>query len=174
MKKAQNLIEVSVMLCVIVVVSIAVWPIINNQKMKLLNMSNVTLSETSGVSGNKITLPDDDPMDGTPINLTGDSTGGSGGLTYTPTGGQTGTPTGGTQSTIDGEAARAAAAGRDSAAASAAASQAAAAAKATAGRTQSSGSTTTSKADTAGTVADNSTDDGGVSRGAKIAKQKNP
>lgn len=61
MKKAQNLIEVSGILLLVVVVSLTIWPIFNKQKMKLVNMSKV---ETSGTGGNVITLPTEDPDPG--------------------------------------------------------------------------------------------------------------
>lgn len=41
MKKAQNLIEVSIILCLVVAFSIATWAIINRQQLKLVNLSKV-------------------------------------------------------------------------------------------------------------------------------------
>lgn len=47
MKKAQNLIEVSLILVLVVVVSLTLWPMLNNQKMKLINLSKVNISKTA-------------------------------------------------------------------------------------------------------------------------------
>lgn len=55
MKKAQNLIETSVILCLAIAISLAVWQIINNQKLKLVNLSKTT--ETSGSNGRTIIKP---------------------------------------------------------------------------------------------------------------------
>lgn len=55
MKKAQNLIEVSVMVCIVVVISIAMWSVINSQKLKLVNLSKTT--ETAGKAARIITKP---------------------------------------------------------------------------------------------------------------------
>lgn len=45
MKKAQNLIEVSLILLLVVAVSLTLWPIFNNSKMKLAGMSTTTLTQ---------------------------------------------------------------------------------------------------------------------------------
>lgn len=50
MKKAQNLIEISLILLVVVVISLAVWPMINNQKMKLANLSASNLTQSGTIN----------------------------------------------------------------------------------------------------------------------------
>lgn len=57
MKKAQNIIEVGVLLGLVVAVSLFVWPLFNNQKLKLVNTSNVTLIDSSGKSSDIIHVP---------------------------------------------------------------------------------------------------------------------
>lgn len=44
MKKAQSIIEVSLILLLVVVVSLAIWPIINKQKMQLANLSQANIN----------------------------------------------------------------------------------------------------------------------------------
>lgn len=56
MKKAQNIIEIAVILCIVVAVSLTTWSIINKQKVKLVNYSKATI-ETAGASARKIALP---------------------------------------------------------------------------------------------------------------------
>jgi uncharacterized protein (UPF0333 family) len=66
MKKAQSMIEVSLILFLVVAVSLVVWPLINNQKTKLANLSKTSINsqssavEATGASANNITLPSDD------------------------------------------------------------------------------------------------------------------
>lgn len=58
MQKAQNLIEVSLVLVLVVVVSLALWPMFNNQKTKLAGLSKSNLS-TQSISGRQIQLKND-------------------------------------------------------------------------------------------------------------------
>lgn len=58
MKKAQNLIEVSLILVLVVVVSLALWPMLNNQKTKLAELSKSKVS-TQSISGRQIQLKND-------------------------------------------------------------------------------------------------------------------
>ena len=53
MKKAQNLVEVSGILLIVVAVSLMLWPIINNQKMKLTGMSSVNLTSQTQLTSIK-------------------------------------------------------------------------------------------------------------------------
>ncbi len=62
MKQAQNLIEVSLILCLVVTFSLVTWAIINKQQLKLVNLSKIKV-ETLGKASNVITLPDDDGVD---------------------------------------------------------------------------------------------------------------
>lgn len=55
MKKAQNLIEVSLILVLVVAVSLALWPMFNNQKTKLADLSKSNVS-TQSISGRQIQL----------------------------------------------------------------------------------------------------------------------
>lgn len=55
MKKAQNLIEVSLVLVLVVVVSLALWPMFNNQKTKLADISKTRLV-TQSISARQIQL----------------------------------------------------------------------------------------------------------------------
>ncbi len=55
MKKAQNLIEVSLILVLIVAVSLSLWPMFNNQKTKLANLSKSNVS-TQSISGRQVQL----------------------------------------------------------------------------------------------------------------------
>lgn len=55
MKKAQNLIEVSLVLVLVVVVSLSLWPLFNNQKTKLAELSESNIN-TQSISGRKIQL----------------------------------------------------------------------------------------------------------------------
>lgn len=55
MKKAQNLIEVSLVLVLVVVVSLALWPMFNNSKMKLAGLTKTNLS-TQSISARQVQL----------------------------------------------------------------------------------------------------------------------
>ncbi len=43
MKRAGALVEIALLMCFITVISIVMWNIYNNQKMNLVNMSNVVV-----------------------------------------------------------------------------------------------------------------------------------
>lgn len=53
MKKAQSMIEVSLILVLVVVVSLALWSMFNNQKMKLANTSASTLTQSGTINKTK-------------------------------------------------------------------------------------------------------------------------
>lgn len=55
MKKAQNLIEVSLVLVLVVLVSVSLWPMFNNSKIKLAGLTKTNLS-TQSISGRQIGL----------------------------------------------------------------------------------------------------------------------
>lgn len=55
MKKAQNLIEVSLILVLVVAVSLSLWPMFNNQKTKLAELSKSNVSNQS-ISGRQVQL----------------------------------------------------------------------------------------------------------------------
>lgn len=55
MKKAQSMIEVSLILVLVVVVSLALWPMFNNQKTKIAELSKSNVS-TQSISGRQILL----------------------------------------------------------------------------------------------------------------------
>ena len=50
MKKAQSIVEIALILCIVVVVSLGTWAIINQQKMKLVNMSASTSTQSVTIS----------------------------------------------------------------------------------------------------------------------------
>lgn len=58
MKKAQSMIEVSLILVLVVVVSLALWPMFNNQKTKLAELSKSNIS-TQSISGRQVQLKND-------------------------------------------------------------------------------------------------------------------
>lgn len=62
MKKSQNLIEVSIILCLVAAVSLVTWAIINKQQLKLVDLSKSKV-ETLGKASFQITPPDNEEDD---------------------------------------------------------------------------------------------------------------
>lgn len=55
MKKAQSMIEISLILVLVVVISLALWPMFNNEKTKLAELSKSNVS-TQSISGRQVQL----------------------------------------------------------------------------------------------------------------------